>query len=66
MRSIRTGFTIFFVLAGFLAVFTVSLKAFSWIYDVPFIQAMIPESPFWHGHEMLSGYSQVLLAGYLL
>ena len=36
MRSIRTGFTIFFVLAGFLAVFIVSLNAFSWTHDIPF------------------------------
>ena len=68
MRTIRTEFVFLFLLSGCLALLAVPLKVLFWLPDVQDILAFIPmpERPFWHGHELLVGYSQTVLGGYLL
>ncbi|WP_339858471.1 NnrS family protein [Thalassospira alkalitolerans] len=67
-RPIRTDFITLFVLSGCLAAITISLKALSWVSGDAYgiLAWLIPAGSFWHGHEMLSGYAQGLLAGYLM
>lgn len=68
MRPIRTEFVILFLLAGCVSLVAVPLKVLLWVPDAHQILTFVPrpERPFWHGHEMLAGYSQVVLGGYLL
>ncbi|HBU99549.1 NnrS family protein, partial [Thalassospira lucentensis] len=68
MRAIRTDFVILFVLGGCLSLLAVPLKVLFWLPDSQDILAFVPmpERTFWHGHELLAGYSQIVLGGYLL
>ncbi len=68
MRTIRTDFVTLFILAGLLALVAVPLKLLFWVPGSDEILTLlpVPQRDFWHGHELLAGYGQLVLGGYLL
>ncbi|MHC8495020.1 NnrS family protein [Thalassospira sp. SM2505] len=68
MRTIRSDFVTLFILAGLLALVAVPLKLLFWVPGSDEILTLlpVPQRDFWHGHELLAGYGQLVLGGYLL
>ncbi|WP_022726625.1 NnrS family protein [Fodinicurvata sediminis] len=68
MRPIRTDFLLLFLLAGLAALVFVPLKAAVYLPGgLPdMVGSILPTALYWHGHEMLLGYSQAILGGYLM
>lgn len=68
MRPIRTDFLLLFLLASLTALVFVPLKAAVYLPGAlsDLVAGMLPTAPYWHGHEMLLGYSQAILGGYLM
>jgi uncharacterized protein involved in response to NO len=58
----KLGFAPFFLGAAILAILNVPI----WIAGYLGFTADLPETPYWHGHEMLFGYAGAVLGGYLL
>ncbi|WP_026988576.1 NnrS family protein [Fodinicurvata fenggangensis] len=67
MRPIRTDFLLLFLLGALGALVFVPLKAAVYLPGVAdMVGGILPRAPYWHGHEMLLGYSQAILGGYLM
>jgi len=61
-RPRKLGFAPFFLGAAVLAILNIPL----WVANSLGFTEFLPETPYWHGHEMLFGYAGAVLGGYLL
>jgi uncharacterized protein involved in response to NO len=64
LALLSVGFRPFFLLAALIAVFNPTLRVANYFGHIPL--SMVTSGAFWHGHEMIFGFSGALLAGFLL